>query len=139
VTRWDSKLASTPYSYVHSNPLSNKDLFGLLVRLCSRALSFLPLQIGPLRHDFIDLNGTDWGFYCDGCFLSGQGAVRSGVERRPFMNCKEIKCVNEHKLIADILADQANPPQYTLCLSDCQTWSQAKLRGALDPKWCKCD
>jgi RHS repeat-associated protein len=127
------------YAYAESSALNKKDVLGLLVRLCSRPLSFLPFRIGPLEHDFIDLNGTDWGFYCDGCSLSGPGTVKSGVERRPFMNCKEIKCVDEYKLIADILADQANPPEYKLCVSDCQTWSQAKLRRTLDPKWCKCD
>jgi len=126
------------YAYVLADPILYVDPDGLTVRLCSRPLALVPFIVGRLRHDFIDLNGTDWGLHCDGCAISGPGIVRSGVERRPFLNCKQVNCISENKLIENMLADQRNPPRYDLLCSNCQTWAAQKLMEAADMEKCDC-
>ena len=126
------------YSYTKSSPLAHSDPLGLLVRLCSRPLKRLPIQIGRLRHEFIDLNGTDWGFYCVGsaCPIFGRGQVLPNIEARPFRNCMTWDCINESTLQANILASQSSPPSYDLFCSNCQNWAIEMLTRSFDKTKC---
>ena len=132
------------YQYADLAPTSRVDPFGLLTRLCSRPLGPLPFQLGPLRHDFIDLDGFDWGLHCargEGtCPYWGPGVVKRNVAQTPFTNCQIVDCIDEARLFAMMMADEARPPSYHLiCIGgmNCQSWARQKLTDALDAKFCK--
>ncbi|MEO8486121.1 MAG: RHS repeat-associated core domain-containing protein [Betaproteobacteria bacterium] len=126
------------YGYVAQQPLFAIDPTGLYVRVCSRPLLGLPM-FWRLRHDFLDVNGIDYGFYCKGggiCPVSGPGEIRPNVETRPFRNCNDVDCINEGRLMAKIAADMANPPYYELFCTNCQNWAVQTLFDSLDPEKC---
>jgi RHS repeat-associated protein len=124
------------YSYVRGSPTTRFDREGLLVRQCTRPKSIFP-ELGPVCHEFIDHDGTDWGFTCryPPCF-GVPGRVAIGEEQAPFRNCRVVDCINEQWLVMDMLADYFNPPIYNFIGFNCHSWVEAKLKRAYDPGKC---
>jgi RHS repeat-associated protein len=135
------------YPYGKNDPLIYTDPTGLVVKLCTRKIQNAPTQVGPFYHAFIDLNGNTYGFTTDKksvsacCGIKGPGKVvineREDLEAAHSGEhggkCTEIKCIDENKLLSEILASKASPRGY--CLSpncpgegiNCQQWADTML------------
>jgi len=113
-----------------NNPVNFVDPLGLETLLCSRPLQGNEKQYGLLRHDYLVLNGTDYGFFCNGCTVSGPGIVKTGVETPSASNCSEVKCLDEDKLLRNIQADKISPPKYNIFSFNCQHWAKKQINRA---------
>ncbi len=119
---------------------------GLLVKRCERALKALGKgapRLGRLRHEFLWINGTTYGFTLknDNDFPIGPGrvAINDDWDINNTQHdgwCYEVKCVDEQKLEANTLADHANPPHYNFFGYNCRAWVSDQINKAKKKECC---
>lgn len=149
------------FSYSLANPIRWSDPLGLKVCKCNRRLDqtiFMSSSgFGPLVHTFVQIvddqlpcggvHGVAWGFQASsgGRVLPERGPVVNRQER-----CVQVDCVDEQKLLREILADIKRPPYPYRLISlpsgscglgdwnrhNCQGWADDVLRRSRIPGCC---
>jgi len=138
---------ATLYDYAQNNPIVGYDPTGAIVKFCTRPLrvigdaSYLDSRHG-LLHAFLYVNGHTYSFDSAGpSVLSGEGRIQIDSENinNPFTHCTNIDCIDEDKLVKNILSDkQMNEdngvgPWYDILWYNCYHWSRYHLQKAEVP------
>jgi RHS repeat-associated protein len=133
------------YSYAESNPIVFFDLLGKKVCRCNRRLATplaaIALDLDPIAHhtyvqivpDERDCGGYDglaWGFQAtDG----GRVLPENSPVFNPQIDCREVACIDEHKLIRNIVRDMRSPPyDYQLVCRVGRGWNARNCQGWAD-------
>ena len=120
------------YAYVGADPLRMVDPLGLATYMCTRPLSGLPFQAGPLYHQFICVGTASGGFTCGGLVPSGSmfdspGVVASDKFKE---SCQLVQ--NDDDCVENCIKSTfgKSPPNYSVNLSrgeNCQTYANAAV------------
>lgn len=133
------------YNYAVANPLLYFDPLGEKVCRCDRRLATpvmsLNLVLDPAaHHSYIQivpdsrecggLDGVAWGF-------QAAGGGRVLPERTPAFNpqirCEEVPCIDEHKLLQNIVRDMKSPPYtYQAVCRIGRGWNERNCQGWAD-------
>jgi RHS repeat-associated protein len=147
VGRWTSKdpllfEGGDPnlYDYALAEPISSVDPSGQTVKLCHRRLKALPWPMGALHHDFLWVNGHTYGFNDEN---GGHVAKDEPLDLSSLKDCREVKCVDEERLLALVQDRMNHPDAYAMGFWtggkqawNCQDWAAAMLSLAPKPGCC---
>lgn len=122
------------YSYSDSSPLSKTDYLGLATYMCRRGLANLPIQPGPLFHQYVCTGNAANGYSCGGLGPTGSMFNSPGkIESDPYKpeRCEKVQDDNAcmESCIQDQLSNQPTP-NYSVNLShgeNCQTFANATV------------
>jgi RHS repeat-associated protein len=153
------------FAYAYDNPLNLIDPLGLKVCRCDRRLSGQPFgPAGPFHHTFVEITlpglpcgefGTAWGLEpltftltrAEGRVFPENTPTHLGpFPSDPDLSCSEIPCIDEPKLLTNIMGDMHQSiPYVTLqgapgkCVPgemNCFNWADDVLNRSRDPLCC---
>lgn len=124
------------YGYALQNPVSNTDLFGLAVYMCSRNLNHVPnwLSRGPLFHQYLCTGNTKDGYSCGGFGPTGPNPFNSPGQIEPdWLRPETCETVSDDNCMDKCVSDglnNGNLPNYSMDLShgeNCQTFASGLI------------
>lgn len=117
-----------------NNPLTYTDPLGLATYMCTRRLNWVPLQVGPLFHQYICVGNAQGGYTCGGLEPSTSNVFDTpGIIERDKMKPQSCQVVqNDNDCVEQCIKDtfRQPPPNYSVDLSrgeNCQTYANAAV------------